>query len=58
MKKKFCEIILNVDKWFLRRCCLKTFLIYNSGSPFVLRFRPICAILVKGTIEEDSVQLF
>ena len=29
-KEQFCEIILNLDKWF-RRCCLKIFLIWSSG---------------------------
>ena len=32
---KFCDIVLNLDQWFRRRCNLKTFLIYSSGDPFV-----------------------
>ena len=32
--EQFCEIILNLDRWF--RCPLKTFLIYSSGSTFIL----------------------
>ena len=31
-----------------RRCCLKIFLIWSSGSPFVQRSGTICAILVEG----------
>ena len=33
-----CVIILNMDKWF-RRCCLKVFLIYSTGSNLVWRSR-------------------
>ena len=25
-KEQFCEIILNLDQWFRRRCCLRYFL--------------------------------
>ena len=42
------EIILNVDKWFRRKCGLKVFLIWSSGSLFVQRSVTICAILVEG----------
>ena len=35
MKKQFCEIILNLDLWFRRRCCLKDFL---SGALAALMF--------------------
>ena len=30
-ERHFCEIILNLDLWFKRKCCLKLFLIYSSG---------------------------
>ena len=30
-KENFCEMILNLDKWFKRKCHLKIFLIYSSG---------------------------
>ena len=30
-----CEIILNFDQCFRRKCGLKVFLIWSSGSPFV-----------------------
>ena len=43
-----CEIILNLDQWFMRKCCLKVFLIWSSGSPFVQRSVTICANLVEG----------
>ena len=33
-KEHFFEIILNLDKWFWR-CCLKLFIIWSSGGPFV-----------------------
>ena len=34
-EKQVCKIILNLDQWFRRICCLKIFLIWSSGSPFV-----------------------
>ena len=34
-KEQFCEIILNLDRWFRGRCRLKVFLIWSSVSPFV-----------------------
>ena len=34
-KEKFCEIILNLDQWFRRRCHLKYFL---SGALAALAF--------------------
>ena len=30
---QFCEIVLNLDKWFRRKCRLKTFHIRSSGGP-------------------------
>ena len=51
------EIILKLDQCF-RRCCLKTFLILSSGSPFVQRSGNICAILVEGIMRNNSVKLF
>ena len=53
-----CEIILNLDQWFRRKCCLKVFLIWSSGGPFVQRRVTICAILVEGIKSNDSVKLF
>ena len=55
---QFCEIILNLDQWFRRKCHLKVFLIWISGSPFVQRSIAICAILIEGNIRINSVKLF
>ena len=55
---QFWEIILNLDKWFSKRCCLKIFLIWSSGSPFVQQSGTICAILVKGIMMNNSMKLF
>ena len=40
----FCEIILNLDQWFRRKCHLKVFLVWSSGSPFVQLSVSICAL--------------
>ena len=53
-----CEIILNLDQWFRRKCHLNVFLIWSSGSPFVQLSLTICAILVKGIKRNNSVKLF
>ena len=55
-EEQFCEITLNLDKW-LRRC-LKIYLIWSSGSPFVQGRVTICAILVEGIMRNNSVKLF
>ena len=47
-EEQFCEIILNLDQWFRRKCSLKVFLIWSSDSPFVQWSVFICAILVEG----------
>ena len=57
-EEQSCEIILNLDLWFRRKCCLKVFLIWSSGSPFVQRSISICAILVEGIQRKNSVKLF
>ena len=55
---QFSEIVLNLDQWF-RRCRLKVFLIWSSGSPFVQWNRTTCAMLAKGMImRNNSVKLF
>ena len=54
----FCENILNLDKWFRRKCCLNIFLIWSSGSPFVQWSGIICFILVEGVMRNNSVKLF
>ena len=38
-EEKFCEIILNLDQWFRRKCRLTIFLIWSSGSPCVKQSR-------------------
>ena len=57
-EEQFCEIILNLDQWFRRRCHLKMFLIWSSVSPFVQQSRTICAIMVEGIKWNNSVKLF
>ena len=54
-EKQFCEIILLLDQWFRRKCHLKVFLIWSSGSLFVQRSVTICAILVEGIMRNNSV---
>ena len=46
-EEQFSEIILNLDQWYRRKCCLKVFLIWTSGGPFVQRSVTICAILYR-----------
>ena len=57
-EKQISEIILNLDQWVRRRCRLKIFLIWSSGSPFVQWCKNICAILVKGIMRNNSVKLY
>ena len=56
-EEQFCEIILNLDQWCRRKCCLKVF-IWSSGSPFVKQSGTICAILEEGILRNNSVKLF
>ena len=56
--EQLCEIILNFDQWFSRRCHLKIFPIWSSGGPFVQQSRTICLNLVKSIIRNNSVKLF
>ena len=49
---------MNLDMWFRRKCRLKVFLIWISGSPFVQQSETICAILVEGIMRKNSVKLF
>ena len=57
-EEQFCEIILNLDQWFRRKCRLKVFLIWSSVSPFVQQSVTICAILVEDIIKNNSMKLF
>ena len=54
--EQFCEIILNLNQWFKRRCLLKIFVIWSSGSPFVQQSGSFCSILVEGIMRTNSVK--
>ena len=56
-EEKLCEIILNLDQWFRRRCHLNIFLISRFGRSFVQQSRTICEILVEGIMRNNSVKL-
>ena len=53
-EEQFCEIILNLDQWFRRKCRLRVFLIWSSGSPFV----QLRVTLVEGIMRNSSVKSF
>ena len=55
-EEQFCEIILNLDQWFRRKCLLKIFLIWSSGGPFVQLGGTICEIWVEGIKRNNSVK--
>ena len=57
-EEQFCEIILNLDQWFRWKRCLKTFLIWSSGIPFVQQSVTICDILEEGIMRNNSVKSF
>ena len=57
-EQQFCDIILILDQWYSRRCCLNIFLILSSGGPFVQQSRTICAVLLKGIMRNNSVKFF
>ena len=53
----FFEIILNLNQWFSRICCIKiTYL--EQCSLFVQRSGTICVILVEGITRNISVKSF
>ena len=54
----FCEIILKSVHWPSRRCHLRFFPIFSSGSHFVQRSRGVLAFLVEGHQRNISVKLF
>ena len=39
-EKQFCEIILNLNQWFMRKYLLEIFLIWSFGGPFVQLVEP------------------
>ena len=55
-EEQSCEINFNVQL-LRRKCRLKVFLIWSSGSPFVEHSVTICAILVEGIKRNNSVNL-
>ena len=57
-EEQFCEIILNLDQRFKRRCLLKILLIWSSAGPFVQQSGTTCAILAQGIIKNNFVNLF
>ena len=57
-EEQLCEIILNLDQWFRRKCCLKIFLIWSFDSPFAQQSTTIGVILEEGIMRNNSVKLF
>ena len=57
-EEQFCEIILNLDQWLRRRCHLKYFFIWSSGSLHVPWRGSICAILKEGIMGNIHVKLY
>ena len=56
-EEQYCKIILNLDQWFKRKCRLKVFLIWSSGSPFVQQSITICAIFGRGYSGEQFCEI-
>ena len=57
-EEQFCEIILNLDQWFRRKCYLKVFFIWSSGDLPVQWSKTIYAILKEGIIGNIHVKLY
>ena len=57
-KEHFCNLILNLDQWFRRKCRLKVVFIWSSASPDVQRSVTTCANLVEFNMKNNSVKLF
>ena len=55
-EEQFCEIILNLDHGFMRKCHLKVFLIWSYGSPFVQLSGINGVISVEGIMRNNSVK--
>ena len=43
-EERFCEIILNMDQWFNRKCLSKIFLIWRTGRPLFDRAEPFAQL--------------
>ena len=52
------EIILNMDQWLRRICCIKLFSNLELWQPFFQQSKTICAILVEGFMRNNPVKLF
>ena len=57
-EEQSCEIILNLDQWFRKKCRLKVFLIWSSSRLSIQPSITISAILVEGIMVNNSVKLF
>ena len=53
-----CVFFKNLDQCFRRRCRCKKFHIQSSGGPFGQRSGFFSAIMVKGIIRNNYVNLF
>ena len=53
-----CEIILNFNQWFSRRCRFEIFLIYSSDGHLVRQSKTNWAILAEGIMRNISVKLY
>ena len=56
-EEQFCEL-LNLDQWFRRRCLLKIFLIWSSGSSPVQWSGTIYAVLKAGIMGNIHMKLY
>ena len=56
-EEQFCEIVLNLDQWFRRRCLLKIFLIWSAGGIYAQRSTTICAIFIEGIMRNNLFRI-
>ena len=54
---QFCEIILNWDQWFRRRCLLKIFPLWSFGDHFVQRSENMFPYFGRGYQEEQFCEI-
>ena len=57
-EEQFCEIILNFDQWFRRKCNLTYFLSRDLVAPLFCEVEPYVQVLVEGIMRKNSVKLF
>ena len=55
-EEQFCEIILNLEHWLMRKCHFKIVLIWSPGGFFVQQGGTIFAILVEGIKRNNFVK--